>query len=165
MTLMEGRDIRRREPANDTAEYGFAMIATLIVVVILAILVALTLSLSGGNTPKSSGNATLRTTTTIPKSIAAGAQQATVAACEANFETVRTALATYRALNGVNPPAGTAWATSAANGGPLLTAWPSNAKSYAITWNGLTLDVVPAKGVASHGSFGTASPLTGCLAA
>lgn len=160
MTLMEGRDILRREPANDTAEHGFAMIATLIVVVILGILFAVTLSLSGGNAPKSSGNAT-----TIPKSIAAGAQQATVSACEASFETVRTALETYRALNGVNPPAGTAWATSAANGGPLLKAWPSNAKSYAINWNGLTLDVVPAKGAASHGSFGTASPLTGCLAA
>jgi hypothetical protein len=132
------------------------------VVVILGIIVAIVLMNGPVTPPTSSGDGT---TTTTPQSVASGASEATLAACEANFAAVSSALAGYRALNGASPPSGAAWATSSANGGPFLAAWPTDVNFYTIVWNGSTLTVVPGTGVASRGSFGTRTPRTGCYAA
>jgi hypothetical protein len=104
------------------------------------------------------------TTTTVPKDAASGATEASLASCEANFAIVDSAVQTYQALNGSYPPAGTAWATSNANGGPLLQTWPSGGQSYRLAWNGQQLSVIPASGPASHGSFGEGPHASGCFA-
>ncbi|HEV7958831.1 MAG TPA: hypothetical protein VGP11_05155 [Acidimicrobiales bacterium] len=155
----------------DAGERGSSLIAILSVVVTLGILVAITLSFTLGTTtpttlaPQHPNTGTTSTTTTAPKDAASGASEATLAACEANFAIIESAVEDYRALNGVAPPAGTAWATSDANGGPLMQSWPSAPSSYAITWNGRELSVIPVRGVASHGSMGSGTPKTGCFAA
>ena len=140
------------------------MLATIMVVVILGLLVTIVLSGHGPSTTTTVGTAASSTTTTAPKTIASGASEATLASCEANFAVVGAAVATYRALHGASPPAGEAWATSTAGGGPLLTSWPSVPKSYAIVWNGTTISVRPVKGAASTGDFGARTPPTGCFA-
>jgi hypothetical protein len=145
------------------------MLSTLIVVIILGVMVTVVLSQSPGKkantSPNSSNQSTATTTSTTPKSIGTEAQLAAVSSCEANYDTVSTAIQTYSAENGTNPPAGLAWATSTASNGPFLQSWPSDPKYYAIVWNGVSISVVPVKGVASHGSIGTSSPPTGCYAA
>lgn len=154
-------------------ERGSSLIAILSVVATLGILVALTLTLTLGTTTPtttlpaqhSSISSTTSTTTTAPKDVASGASEAAIAACQANFATIDSAIGVYLALNGTDPPAGTAWATSDANGGPLLQSWPSAPSSYTITWNGRELSVIPARGVPAHGSAGTETPKTGCFAA
>jgi hypothetical protein len=141
------------------------MTALLSVLAILAILAVIALSLNLGSSPTPKATSpTDGTTTTAPKTVASGASEATVAACEANFNTVLTAVETYRTLNGSNPPSGTAWATSSANGGPLLQFWPNGFPAYHLVWNGEVLSVVPAKGASSHGSVGDQSDLSGCFA-
>jgi hypothetical protein len=82
-----------------------------------------------------------------------------------NYLAIETVLGEYRALNGALPPAGSAWATSPTHGGPYLQQWPESVRYYTITWNGDELSVSPARGVASHGSYGTHTPVTGCFAA
>jgi hypothetical protein len=146
------------------SESGVAMLSTLVVVIILGVLVTVVLSNSPGS--KSTGGSSSQTTTTLtPKSIGTEAQLAAVSGCEANYTSVATAVSTYSAENGSPPPAGTAWATSTSSGGPFIESWPADPKYYSITWNGVSVSVVPAKGVASHGSQGTSSPPTGCYAA
>lgn len=140
------------------------MIATLLVVIILGVLVVIVLASQHSSPPPASDNSAGSTTTTVPKTVASGATEADLASCEANYATVQTALSTYRALVGHDPPAGTSWATSDANGGPLLQSWPTDGKYYAMTWNGAILSVVPLKGASSHGSYGTSAPRTGCFA-
>lgn len=152
--------------ATHASEYGVAMIGMLIVIVILGILAAIVLSQQGSPTPQDIGGATYpgAGATSIPQSVASGARLGAIAACKADFDSVASALETYRAVNNVDPGTGTAWATSATLGGPYLESWPSGAGHYSITWDGWILSVVPAKGVASHGSCGTSSPVTGCYA-
>jgi hypothetical protein len=157
-----------REP--NASERGSSLVAILSVVATLGVLVAITLSLSLGTStspthvpPHATGATT--TTTTIPKDAASGATQATLAACEANFAAIDSAVETYRALNGTYPPAGTAWATSDGQGGPLVQSWPSGAHSYRLVWDGHQLSVIPAKGTASHGSIGQGPDVSGCFAA
>lgn len=164
--MSHDRTLERRAVTR-TSEYGVAMIGMLIVIVILGVLAAIVLSQQSGPTPQDIGGATRPGTaaTTIPRSVASGARLSAIAACKDDFETVATALETYRTVNNVDPGAGTAWATSPALGGPFLESWPSGAGHYSITWDGSMLSVVPANGVASHGSFGTSSPVTGCYAA
>jgi hypothetical protein len=146
-------------------ERGSSLVAILSVVAILGILIALTLSLSlGTSTPPTHAPSESVTTTSVPKDTASGATEATLAACKANFDIVNSAVETYRALNGSYPPAGTAWATSEANGGPLLQSWPSGERSYRLEWNGQQLSVIPASGPASHGSFGEGPDVSGCFA-
>jgi hypothetical protein len=166
-TMSRDQTLRRRTVATHASEHGVAMIGMLIVIVILGVLAAIVLSQQGSPTPQQIGGASQpgAAATTIPRSIASGAQLSTITACEADFESVASALASYRAVNNVDPAAGTAWATSAALGGPYLQSWPSGAGHYTIWWDGSVLSVVPAKGAASHGSFGTSSPATGCDAA
>jgi hypothetical protein len=164
---------KQREPAVDfnPRERGSSLIAILSVVATLGILVALTLSFTLGATtpttlaPRPSSTGTTSTTTTVPKDVASGASEATLAACQANFAVIESAVQDYEALNGTPPPAGTAWATSGANGGPLMQSWPSAPSAYAINWNGKVLSVIPERGTPSHGSAGSAAPKTGCFAA
>jgi hypothetical protein len=156
-----GRDCE----GSDARERGSSLMGILSVVAILGILVAITLSLSlGGSTPPARSPQAGTTTTTVPKDAASGATEATLAACEANFAIVDSAVETYRALNGSPPPAGSAWSTSDANGGPLLQSWPSGGRSYRLVWNGQQLSVVPTGGTASHGSIGQGPDVSGCFA-
>lgn len=143
------------------------MLATLLTVIILAVMVVIMFNTLGGS-PSSTGPTTTIlgvSATTAPATPESGAQEAAVSACEANYQAIETALAGYRSLNGSPPAAGVAWATAATNGGPYLQAWPESATYYSITWNGLELSVVPKRGASSHGSDGTSSPKTGCFAA
>lgn len=143
---------------------GFTLVATLIVVVILAILATVvftqlsTSPTSPGNTIPGTGG------TTIPSNPANAGRLAAAASCKADFVVLTSAVATYRTLNGSNPPAGTAWATSSANNGPFMQSWPTDPQYFTLAWNGSELSVVPSHGTASHGTLGTAAPATGCFA-
>jgi hypothetical protein len=158
---------RRAQRRGRGREQGVAMLGTLLTVIILGVLVTIVLN-SQKSTPPSAGPTTTipgTTTTTAPSTAASGAQLAAISACQANYSALETAIADYRSLNGSNPAAGAAWATSSANGGPYLQVWPESAPYYQITWNGVELSVVPVRGVPSHGDDGTSSPRTGCFAA
>ena len=158
----EHHDSPRDSAPVEAAEQGYAMVTMLSVVVILGVLITIVLSGSHGPTPIST--VAQGSPATLPQSIASAVPQSRVSACEADFQSVDTALGTYRALNGAAPASGTGWATSAARGGPFMQSWPSGGPDFSITWNGSELGVVPAKGAASHGSYGTNSPATGCFA-
>jgi hypothetical protein len=147
-------------------ELGMALVGTLMVVIILGVMVSIALSINPQASPNSGVNGSISgTTTTIPKSIASGANEAAVSACEVNFQAITTALNDYRAVNASSPPPGHLWATSSAKGGPFIQEWPPYSLYYNIVWNGVELSVIPGKGPASRGSVGTASPATGCFAA
>jgi hypothetical protein len=146
------------------SESGVGMVATLAVVVILGVIVTIAIS-NGPSSPQTSGGTPGGTTTTTSvKSIGTEAREAAVSSCLGNYATVNAALATYKTLENSAPPAGTAWATSSADGA-LLESWPTDAPYYVISWNGVTLNVTPRKGVASRGTEGTSTPPTGCYAA
>jgi len=152
---------------SDDPERGSSLLGILSVVATLGILAVIVMTLSLGSSPSPVGTTTpgsSPTTTTGPQNIASEQRAAERAACQANFTVITTAISYYRSLNGSSPPAGTAWATSKSAGGPYLQTWPSGAPAYTLTWNGATLSVIPSKGSASHGSFGTVSPPTGCFA-
>jgi hypothetical protein len=148
------------------------MLGLLLTVIILGVMVVIMLKTLGGS-PSATGSTTTTpgattipgTTTTAPVTPEGGAQEAAVTACQANYQAIETALTDYRALNGSSPAAGAAWATTTANGGPYLQAWPESVTYYSITWNGAQLSVVPVRGASSHGSDGTSAPKTGCFAA
>ena len=80
----------------------------------------------------------------------------------ANVEAVQSAATYYSTRNVGAPPAGRAWATSSANGGPYLQSWPIAPGDYTIAWNGRAVVVTPAHGRASVGSAGTTAPPSGC---
>lgn len=153
---------------SDRPEGGSSLLGILSVVATLGILAVIVLTVNFGSTPSSVGTtvpgSSRTTTTTGPQDIASEQSVAERAACQSNFTAISTAITDYRTLNGSNPPAGTAWATSTSGGGPYIQTWPSGAPAYTLTWNGTTLSVVPKKGLASHGSPGTTSPATGCFA-
>lgn len=155
----------RRTSGFLAADQGYALVSMLIVVVILGAIAAIALTSSPGPTTPGTAAAGSPTTTTTPQSIAGVVAPAQLSACEADFTSLETAIGTYRALNGGSPAPGTGWATSTANGGPFVEAWPSGAPNFSITWNGSQLSVLPKKGTASHGSYGSSSPATGCFAA
>lgn len=143
-------------------ESGVSLVGTLLVVIILATLAGVVISQTTGSPPSTHHGGTTAPSTS-PKDVGSDASAASLASCEANFTTVESALESYLALNGTKPPAGTAWATSSASG-PLLEAWPQVPSQYTISWNGEVLSVVPSRGAPSHGSYGTATPRTGCYA-
>ncbi|MGD0055976.1 MAG: hypothetical protein ABSC34_11150 [Acidimicrobiales bacterium] len=164
-----GAPEHRNRHANrgHVAERGVALIGTLITLVILGVMAAVMLNTLGGS-PSSTVTTTAvagATTTTVPATAEDGAQEAAVSACQVNYAALEAAITDYEALNGSRPAAGTAWATSTANGGPYLQAWPESPIYYRIIWDGSTLNVLPARGTASHGTYGTSSPATGCFAA
>ena len=143
---------------------GVSAIGLLSVIVILGILVTIPLAMNIGSKGKSTTTVRGATTTTAPKTIAGGANEAAIAACQGDFESILQAVETYRALNGSNPPPGVAWASSGTHSGPYLQNWPSIASRWTFTWNGSTLSVVPVHGVAAHGSYGVRATKTGCYA-
>jgi hypothetical protein len=148
-------------------ERGVAMVSTLVTLIVLGVIAGVVVAESSPSKPSPStqSSGASPTTTTTPQSIGTDTQLAAVSGCEANFSTIATALQAYSAVNGSPPPAGTAWATSTAHGGPFLQSWPTDPAYYSITWNGVSESVVPKNGIASHGSTGTTSPPTGCNAA
>ncbi|MGH9019467.1 MAG: hypothetical protein ACRDV0_00380 [Acidimicrobiales bacterium] len=153
---------RGRSPSDES---GVSLVGMLASLVVLAVLVVVSLNfMTSSTTTTTTAGPSKGPTTTAPSTPASGAVAAAVAACRSDFVEITTAIDDYRALNGSTPPAGTSWATSSANGGPLLQAWPQEALYFHLTWNGTTLSVVPARGVASHGSAGTLTPRTGCYA-
>jgi hypothetical protein len=142
------------------------MLATLLTLIILGVMVVIMFNTLGGSPSGTGTGSTIPgVTTTAPSTPESGAQEAAVAACQANYQAIETALADYRSLNGSLPGAGTTWATSSANGGPYLQVWPESAPYYSIAWNGAQLSVVPVRGATSYGSIGTSAPKTGCFAA
>jgi hypothetical protein len=153
---------------SDDGERGSSLLGILSVVATLGILAVIVLTLNFGSSPSPVGTTVPgsppTTTTSEPQNIASEQQVAERTACQTNFTVIITAVSYFRSLNGSNPPAGVAWATSKNAGGPYLQTWPSGAPAYTLNWNGTTLSVVPTKGRASHGSFGTVSPATGCFA-
>jgi len=156
----------RRSVTRRGSNDGFAMVATLMVVLVLGVLATVALTAHFGSTPTTTGpSLPPAQTTTVPSNPGSAARTAAVSACEADFALVTSAVANYRALNGVDPPTGRAWATSTSHGGPFLQSWPSDAQYFSLSWNGASLSVVPTKGMASHGSFGVRSPASGCFAA
>lgn len=159
------RQFRTIVTVRARSERGVAMLSTLIVVIILGVIVTVAIADHSSTSPSSSTNAATVTNTTAPtaKTVGSDSQASTVAACEANFSELSTAITTYRALHGGPPPAGTAWATSTTDGAPILQSWSNASVGYQIEWNGVTLSVVPSHGTPSHGSFGTQSPATGCF--
>jgi hypothetical protein len=166
VSSLHRRQGRRHHRWRDHNERGSSLLGILSVVATLGILAVIVLTLNFGSSPAPVGTTLAGsppTTTTGPQNIASEQQVADRAACQADFTALSTAMADYRALNGSNPPAGVAWATSTSAGGPYLQSWPSLAPAFSLTWNGTVLSVVPAKGRASHGSFGTTSPATGCF--
>jgi hypothetical protein len=157
----------RRSNHSSRDERGIAMLATLITLIILGVMVVVMFNTLSGS-PSATGTSTTvpgATSTTAPATPANGAQEAAVSACQANYQSLETALSDYQSLNGSLPAAGTAWSTAAVNGGPYLQAWPESAPYYSITWNGAQLSVNPLRGASSHGDDGTSSPKTGCFAA
>jgi type II secretory pathway pseudopilin PulG len=161
--LSANRIFPRRLLHGEDAERGITMIATMSVVLILGVLAVIAISGTQPSTPAGPSVGGSGTTTTVPTSPSNGASVAALAACKADFESVTAALQTYRTLNGASPPSGSAWISSPTNGGPFLQSWPTNT-SFSLTWSGASLSVIPSKGRASHGSFGTSSPKTGCFA-
>lgn len=141
------------------------MVATLMVVMILGVLATIVLTVNLGSAPHVSGTTTpFAPTTTIPASVSGAGRMAAETACHADYQLLATAVADYRALNGATPPTGNTWATSSANGGPFLQAWPRDVGYFVITWNGSTLAVVPVKGRTSRGTDGVRTPASGCFA-
>ncbi len=142
---------------------GASMIGIVIVVLILGVMAAIALSqLEHETTTHAAG----KTQSLLKRSTGASStnQQAAIAACQADFQAVQQLLQIYQTEHQTNPPAGTAWAQSLATEGAQGDAWPSSS-SFAITWDGSVLSVIPTTGTASHGSSGAVSPPTGCFAA
>jgi hypothetical protein len=167
VTVLQRRQGCGRRGRRVHSERGSSLLGILSVVATLGILAVIVLTLNFGSTPsqpRTSVGGSPPTTTTAPANIASEQQVADRVACQADFTVITTAVADYRALNGSNPPAGIAWATSTNGGGPFIQSWPSLAHAFTFSWNGTTLNVVPVKGRASHASAGTTSPPTGCFA-
>jgi hypothetical protein len=165
----------RRIRGSEPAERGSSLIALLLVVLILGVTAAVALG-GLGYTPNSTitgipstmpgGGAIVAATSTtvVAKSRNNNPRESPIAACRADYAIVRAAVQKYEKINGSLPAAGTAWASSSANGGPLLGEWPRGEGRFTIVWNGSMLSVVPAVGTATHGSMGTKAPPTGCFA-
>lgn len=134
------------------------------VVVILGVVAVIVLNASSPTPAPTGGTTQPGPTTTVPHTVGSGARLAAQTACRADFQEIMTAVGYFRALNSSAPPAGTAWATSPSNGGPLITSWPVAPHDFSLRWDGTTLSVLPLGGTPSHGSIGASSPATGCFA-
>jgi hypothetical protein len=159
-----GQNRRLGGVARRRNEDGVAMISTLVTVIVLGVIAGVVVSESSHSKPGPSPTLSGSTTTTAPPGIATEAQLAAVSGCKTNFATIATAIQTYGAENGSPPPAGISWATASTRGGPFLQSWPTDSQYYTITWNGVSENVIPKKGITSRGTLGTSSPATGCYA-
>ena len=96
----------RRGAGGFNLGFGFNLIGLLLVVVILGISAAITISSLGGNAPaKTSGTVPGATTETTTGNIGAIAKQSAVLACESDATAVETAIQEYSSVNGVAPTA------------------------------------------------------------
>ena len=127
-------------------------------IVVAALPSTSSLTLPTSSTTSVGGGTTTSTSRTIVSA-------AVLAECVADVGLVQGAASAYATINGTPPPAGTAWATAAAKGGPYLHAWPSAPGQFSVRWSGAAVVVTPVRGRASTGSAGTATPPTGCYAA
>jgi len=139
------------------SEAGVSLVGSLSVVLILGVMAVFAMS----GTPTVILPSTSSTTAATPMVPASGSSLATVTACRADYLTLAVALAAYRNLDGVTPPAGRTWVTSGS--AALIHSWPK-LSGFTFSWNGALLSVLPDAGVASHGGYGTSAPATGCYA-
>lgn len=130
------RRINERRAAGEE-EQGFTLIELLIVVVVLGILAAVVVFALGGVTGKSA-----------------------VAACEADGNTISTALAAFSANNPSVTPTQTLL-TGTTDGGPYIQSWPSNLPhyAYALDANG-KLDIVTDASTSANGPVTTSTAIT-----
>lgn len=135
------------------------MLGVLAAVVVSALPSTTSVTLPTDATTSTSARPGQATTTSTTRSVLSGAL---LAQCVADVQAVQRAAQDYAALNAVEPPAGTAWATSSQHSGPFLRAWPGDGAHYRVGWNGATVVVVPVHGRESVGSAGTRSPPSGC---
>jgi hypothetical protein len=156
--------VRRARRPPRSAELGASLVGLLVTLVLLGgiagvVVLALPSETTLPTLPTTSSDGGHGTTPTTHSLVSA----AIVQACVADVESIQSAAQNYQALNGVLPPAGAAWATSAAHNGPFLQSWPA-AREFAVRWTGHVVVVTPSRGAAATGT-GTASPATGCFAA
>lgn len=172
-SLSERRPFRSPPRSSHAAERGSSLVGLLFVLIILGLMAAVTLgglgytsnpAITGVPLTMPGGGAIVTTTSTVPKPRNLSGADA-ISTCRADYATVSAAVRNYEKRNGQPPPAGTAWARTATNAGPLLRSLRQGSHYYRIRWNGSTLSVVPATGVTARGSPGTSSPPTGCFAA
>lgn len=160
---------RRSRDRAGLANAGVSMVSMLVSLVILGVLAYVAINFltsPSATSPVVPGpSPTSAATPATGQPLSSVLSLAVVTACRADFTSVQTAVSDYRAVSGSNPPAGTAWATATAGGGPFLQSWPTGNGAYAITWNGVNLIVTPRSGVASVGNVGSQTPPTGCYAA
>jgi len=130
------RRIIERKEAQE-GEEGFTLIELLIVIVVLGILAAVVVFALGGITGKSA-----------------------VAACQADGNTISTAMAAFSAQNpSVTPITQTDLTdpSSSGFGGPYIQNWPSNLPHYAYqidsTTGALQIAIAPAGGVTAGSTF------------
>ena len=131
--------------ATQEGEEGFTLIELLIVIVVLGILAAVVVFSLGGITGKSA-----------------------LAACQADGNTISTAMAAFSAQNpGTMVTQGDLTAASTAGfGGPYIQSWPSNVPhyAYAIVGGVLAIDTTPFGAVVAPATAPTAitpTPLPG----
>ena len=133
---------------RQASDAGNSLIAVLVVVLILGVMSAIAL---GGGLAN-------------PQPVASATKGHVASACRSDFNSVAQAVQSYLAGNFAYPAPGRAWALSDKKGGPYLTAWPGDPGHYAIVWDGQQVEVIPAHGAASTGSYGGKAPSTGCFA-
>lgn len=128
------------EDADSAKEAGFTLIELLIVIVVLGILAAIVVFALGGVTGKSA-----------------------IAACEADGNTLQTAIAAFNAENpGVTVTQ--TLLTGNTDGGPYIQSWPSNLPHYAyeITSGALDIATAPAGAVTSSSTFSAYTGVSSC---
>ncbi len=137
---------------------GCGLIGILVVVVILGIAAALTVSSLGGNPAGtiigSAGRGASGTANGGTRATAAGIPaQAAITACEADAATVKTAVADYSAANGVSPSVVTV-ASLTSGPSPYFRSYPSSPDFTISIVSGVVMIAAPSK--ASPVPFGTA---------
>lgn len=146
---------------SERAEAGVSLVGMISVLLILAVMAVFAMRSTPTVMSPRASPANQSSPDAMSRIPTSGSSLATVAACRADYLTLAMALAAYRSIDGVSPPAGRTWATTGS--AALIHNWPK-LSGFAFSWNGTLLSVVPIAGTASHGSLGTSTPPTGCYA-